>query len=159
MQTTDHNKIIGIIHIAYGAFGLLVMIVLAIFMVGLFGVVSAEQGDVRPIGIIGVVMFVVVALNILLAVPSFLAGYAMLKRKSWAKGAAVVAAIIDGLSFPFGTALCVYTLWFMFSAEGKALYDTNARVLPPPPPDWTTTAGSTKKEFEYVPPVVPPNWR
>lgn len=159
MHTTDHNKIIGIIHIAYGAFGVVVMIVLAIFMVGLFGLVSAEQGDIRPLGIIGVVMFIVVVLNILLAVPSFLAGYAMLKRKSWAKGVAVVAAIIDVMSFPFGTALGVYTLWFMFSGEGKALYDANARVLPPPPPDWTTTIGSTKKEFEYVPPVVPPNWR
>jgi hypothetical protein len=158
MPKTDHNKIIGIIHIAYGAFGVVVMLLFAIFMVGVFGLVSADRGDVRPLGLMGIVMFFVVALNILLAAPSFLAGYAMLKRKSWAKGAGVVAAILDGLSFPFGTALCVYTLWFMFSNEGKALYDANVRTLPPPPPNWRVGQPG-QREFEYVPPAVPPNWR
>jgi hypothetical protein len=157
MQGTDHNKIIGIIHIAYGAFSLVVMIIMVIFMVGVFGVLAADQADARPLGIIGVVMVIALLINVVFTAPSFIAGYAMLKRKTWARGAALVAAILDALNVPFGTALCVYTVGFMLSNEGKALYDSHSRLLPPPPPDLGMRKSA--RQFEYVPPIVPPDWR
>lgn len=70
MQGTDHNKIIGIIHIAYGAFSLVVMIIMVIFMVGVFGVLAADQDDARPLGFIGVVMVVALLINVVFTAPS-----------------------------------------------------------------------------------------
>lgn len=153
MGTTDHNKILGIIHVVYGMFSLVVLVIVTFLVLGVVGVASASEGQPAPFIIVAVVMLLVLAVNIILAAPSFIAGYAMLKRKAWAKPAAIVAAILDGFSFPFGTALCVYTLWFMFSDEGKVLYDQLSRRLPPAPPQWPVATG--KKEPEYV----LPDWR
>ena len=80
-------------------------------------------------------MFVV---YVVMAVPSALAGIFLLKRKKSAKILGVIAAIIATMNFPFGTALCVYTLWFLFGEQGRALYDTPVSQTPPPPPVWQT---------------------
>ena len=82
----------------------------------------------------------------------------MLKRKKWAKVAGIVAAIVDGLSFPFGSALCVYTLWFIFSEDGRRLYDKNLYALPPPSLRWGNVS-ATPRKVEYIPPASPPDWR
>ncbi|HYP01686.1 MAG TPA: hypothetical protein VER76_15955, partial [Pyrinomonadaceae bacterium] len=97
--------------------------------------------------------------------------YAMLKRKQWARTASIVAAVLETMSVPIGTAVAVYSFWFMFSDAGKALYDTNSARTPqrpfalndaPPPPaaDWNAqTSTSFGREHEYAPPSQPPDWR
>jgi hypothetical protein len=156
MNATDHNKILGIIHTAYGIMSVVTLAIVSVIMLVMFGVVAATEREAMPLIIVAVVMFFVVAINIIFTLPSILAGYALLKRKRWAKTACVVAAVIDGMSVPFGTALCVYTLWFMFSDQGRLLYDNiGAGALPPPP--WAKE--SPVREAEYIPPASPPNWR
>jgi hypothetical protein len=103
-------------------------------------------------------MFLILTINLVLTAPSFVAAYAILKRKRWAKTAGVVAAVVDGLSFPLGSALCVYTLMFMFGERGRHLYGKNAYALPPPPPRWGNVS-PREREVEYIPPSSPPDWR
>ena len=67
-----------------------------------------------------VAVYVVVAL--LFTVPAIAAGFGMLKQKRWARKLAMVSAAIAALDFPFGTALGVYTFWFLLGSEGRALY-------------------------------------
>lgn len=158
MNSTDHNKILGIIHIAYGAFTVIVLLLLAVFLFPVLGFAAARTsgGEVAGIGIVALIVGIVIGVNLLLTVPEFVAGYALLKRKKWAKAAGVVSAILESLNFPFGTALCVYTLWFLFSDQGKALYDKSPAALPPPPvPQWVN---SPNREAAYVPPS-PSDWR
>jgi hypothetical protein len=157
-QTTDHNKILGIIHLAYGAFNVLVLIVITLFMVGVMGLVATGQsgGEAIPIGIFGFLMAIVILLNLVFTAPEFVTGYALLKRKRWARVAGIIAAIIESLNFPFGTALCVYTLWFLFSDKGKLLYDKTSSALPPSPRQWQQFH---QREVQYVPPSAPPDWR
>ena len=159
MNATDHNKILGIIHTAYGILSVVLLALISGFMLVAFGIIAVTEREPLPLLIVAVVIVFVVAINIIFALPSFLAGYALLKRKSWAKTACVVAAVIDGMSFPFGTALCIYTLWFMFSDQGKLLYDNIGRsdALPPSPPVWT--AETPAREVEFNPASGPPNWR
>ncbi len=45
------------------------------------------------------------------AAPFLLAGWGLFRRKSWGSIAAVVAAVINLLNIPVGTALAVYTFW------------------------------------------------
>jgi hypothetical protein len=103
-------------------------------------------------------MVLVVVINLLLITPSFLAGYALLKRKRWAKTMGIIAAILAGLNFPFGSALCVYTLWFLFGESGRFLYHKAAYALPPGDASWARKTGR-QLEPEYVPPSAPPDWR
>lgn len=71
-------------------------------------------------------VFIIVAAFVLVAaILQITAGYGMLKHKPWARSAATIAAIaaiISLISFPIGTALGIYTLWFLYSEKGKQFY-------------------------------------
>ena len=106
---------------------------------------------------------------VLFGIPPILAGYAMLKRKSWARVISIVAACVEALSFPFGTALCVYTLWFHFG-QGEHFYrggggfdpaqNFRAPLRDAGTYDWQTRqAADASRQREYVPPPQPPDWR
>ncbi|HYO90776.1 MAG TPA: hypothetical protein VEQ40_04040, partial [Pyrinomonadaceae bacterium] len=160
MTPQEHNKTLGITHLAYGGFHLLLMIFFSLIF--LFVMAVPHRGD-GGMDIFTIMMLMMFAFSLLFTLPSLIAGYALLKRKSWARTAAIVAGILAAPSFPHGTALGVYTLWFMFGNEGKELYADNARAwgaparygaLPNANPSGIWSAGETRqeRERERVPP-------
>jgi len=54
--------------------------------------------------------------------PSAIAGYALLKKKSWARIASIIAAVVGAMNVPIGTAAAVYALWFFFGENWKEVY-------------------------------------
>lgn len=160
MTALQHNKIIGILHLAFAGFTVLVMVLIIFFMIAFLGAMSHSMPpeDDFPFALIAIFMVFMLLINVVLVAPSFVAGYGLLKRKSWAKTVGLIAAVVATLSFPHGVALCVYTLWFLFGDSGKALYNKAAYSLPPPPPIWAGAAAKGR-EHEYVPPLTPPDWR
>jgi hypothetical protein len=91
----------------------------------------------------------------------------MLKRKEWARTASIIASVLAAISFPFGTALCVYSLWFVFG-EGKDFYTQQYARAPHQRgalPNTSTfgwdaqSASQQTRQGEYAPPPQPPNWR
>jgi hypothetical protein len=158
MTPTSHNKILGILHLAYGGLIALLMLAISIFMLMIGAFATNNRGEPMPSGILALIMIVVAVVTLLQITPSFLAGYALLKRKRWAKTMGIIAAMVAGLSFPLGTALCVYTLWFLFGESGRFLYHKAAYALPPGEALWARTA-SREQVRDYVPPSAPPDWR
>ena len=173
MTPAEHNKALGICHLAYGGFFMLLMFAMLFFMFAIFSTIPPPPGrpDANfPLVIMPIFFIFMLIYAAIFAVPSFIAGYAMLKRKQWARTASIVAAVMETMSFPFGTAVAVYSFWFMFSDAGKSLYDNSyARTDParpyalhdaPPQPasDWNAQA-SYGREREYAPPAQPPDWR
>ncbi len=159
MTPTSHNKILGILHLAYGGLTALLMAAISIFMLFMMSAMRTNnRGEPVPAGILAFVMIVVFAVTLFQVTPSLLAGYALLKRKRWAKTMGIIAAMLAGLSFPFGSALCVYTLWFLFGESGRFLYHKAAYALPPGDASWARTASRAPKRL-YVPPSAPPDWR
>ncbi len=82
----------------------------------------------------------------------------------------IIAACVEALSFPFGTALCVYTLWFLFGQQGQNFHRGGYDM--PPAPDWRGSLGGgspydweaqrtsqSGRPREYTPPRQPPDWR
>jgi hypothetical protein len=159
---TDHNKVLGIIHVAYGIGNLALVVLIAVIVFGVLGIAALGSrgggGEALGIGIIGFIMLIVLIVNAVLTLPEFIAGYALLKRKRWARTASLISAILEALNFPFGTARCVYTLWFMFSDQGRRLYDKSHHALPPTPPQWVSVSMGNQQPV-YVPPASPPDWR
>ena len=170
MTLQDHNKIIGIMHLIYGGFNALLMIIFVPFFLALGGLAASDPNAPPAVmavfGFFGVLMLV---LALLFGLPPIAAGYAMLKRKRWARGAGILAAALCALSFPFGTALCVYSLWF-HCGQGENFY--RAGGGPASPQDWRATlrdagtydwqtraASEAGRRGEYVPPPQPPDWR
>ncbi|HEY0544715.1 MAG TPA: hypothetical protein VGC91_04890 [Pyrinomonadaceae bacterium] len=169
MTTEEHNRTLGILHLVYGGLHALI----ALMMIGFFAVISAGIGASGGKGApeVAAAMTIFWAIfsfiMMLFAVPSFVAGYGLLKKKSWTKIWAIIAGGLAGLSFPLGTALCVYTFWFLFGNGGKELYDGLGQQSNPYQPgvlhgapqaaDWNSRTRA--REYNYSPPPEPPDWR
>jgi chromate transport protein ChrA len=53
--------------------------------------------------------------------------YGLFKRRSWARTPALILAVLLIWLFPLGTALSVYTWWFMHSEGGRQLFSKDNR--------------------------------
>ena len=169
MTPQDHNKVIGIMHLIYGGFNAMVMVIMSLFFFPVMGLAVADPNAPAGLavffGFFGILMLF---LALLFGLPPILAGYAMLKRKSWARVTSIIAACVEALSFPFGTALCVYTLWFHFG-QGEHLYrgggfdasqNWRAPLRDSSTYDWETRrAADASRQQDYAPPQQPPDWR
>ena len=169
MTPQDHNKVIGIMHLIWGGFNTLVVLIIYPLILGIMLPIFRSDPNAPPevVSIFTTVMVAVFVLSLLFSLPPILAGYAMLKRKRWAKVMSIVAACVEALSLPFGTALAVYSLWFHFGVGqhfNGGGYDA--------PPDWRGTlrdgspydweaqrAAQSSRPREYTPPRQPPDWR
>lgn len=173
MTPRDHNKVIGIMHLIYGGFFTLMSLLMLVFF-GFFAAILGsipEEPNAPPMGFLLAIFGFVVVIYALLSLPGLVAGYAMLKRKPWARVAGIVASVLAAVSFPFGTALCVYTLWFLFGQQGENFHRAGGGQMygrgfqSPPLPDASTygwdaqRASQAGRQRDYVPPPQPPDWR
>jgi hypothetical protein len=169
MTLEDHNKVIGIMHLIWGGFNALMLLIMIPFIIILLGPMGSDPTAPTELKTVFVVFGVfIVAFTLLFSIPPILAGYAMLTRKRWAKVMGTIAACFEALSMPFGTALCVYTLWFLygqgetFHREGNAFapQDWRGSLREGSAYDWETRRNSqSSRPREYTPPHQPPDWR
>jgi hypothetical protein len=170
MTPQDHNKVIGIMHLIWGGFNALMMLILFPIMIGIMGPIFRSDPKLPPEfgAFFTFVMVLALVFSLIFSLPPILAGYAMLKRKRWAKVMSIIAACFEALSMPFGTALCVYTLWFHFgpgqnfNREGETYAPENWRgsLRDGSAYDWESQrAAQTSRPREYTPPPQPPDWR
>jgi hypothetical protein len=54
---------------------------------------------------------------------ALLAGYGLMERARWGRMAAIIAAFLSILKFPFGTALAIWTLVMLLGYRNTTLYD------------------------------------
>jgi hypothetical protein len=158
MTPEQHNKYLGWAHLGYAAIHALAGLVFGIAVLIIFSTASSPRGDQPPIGFFIAMAGFVLVFSIGWSIPSLIAGYAFLKRKSWAKVAGLVAGVFAAAQIPLGTAVSVYTFWFLFSPPGRLLYDKSATSLT----GQQELAGfdpDQQKETQYVPPASPPDWR
>jgi|SRR5687768_1528537 len=171
MAPEEHSRILGIMHLVYGGMQLvsLVFVVFAFLIMGMTMPFTSSQSDPAPFAFFGILAIVIAAITLVLTIPPLVAGYGFLKRKSWSKVAGAISAALALISIPLGTALGVYTFWFLFGEKGRQLYSPNefswqvgqmrdALHGSQPPPTWPSRKESEKK-VEYIPPAQPPDWR
>lgn len=169
MTLEQHSKTLGTLHLVFGGIQTLFMLLIAGVMLFVFSE-ARPPDDEFPAAVFWGVMLAVLFFQVLLTVPSFVAGYAILRRKPWAKIAGVAASVVEAMSFPHGTALSVYSLWFLCGQHDK-LEQQRAGVTgaswrgalygaPPPAADWAArNKRGPRAEREYAPPPQPPDWR
>jgi hypothetical protein len=167
----EHTKILGIMHLVYGGMHLLsmVIIIFAFLVMGITMPIASRNGDPSPAALFAIIGVIAAFITLILTIPPLIAGYGFLKRKRWSKVAGAISAALALLSIPMGTALGIYTFWFLFGEKGRQLYSPNdfswqvgqmrdALHDAPRPENWTTPKGSEVK-VEYIPPENPPDWR
>jgi hypothetical protein len=167
MTPEEHNKTLGTLHLVYGGLQALFMLALMAFFIFIASMASQAPGSGSVDGFFFGVMAVFMLFGLVFTIPSFIAGYGLRKRKSWAKLWGMIAGVVAGMSFPLGTALCVYSIWFLIGDAGRVLYgDSHAQPArretlygAPEPAGWAAQYASREREYDYAPPPQPPNWR
>src|SRR5688572_4648926 len=134
----------------------------------MLGALASGPGPTGPPAFLFVFMLLfMLVMFTLFTLPSFIAGYGLLKGKKWAKIWAIIAAVLSGGQFPMGTAVTVYTFWFLFSEPGKQYFDRGKYALPPGRQTWADQQWDYdaqrqregQREGQYNPPPPPPDWR
>ncbi|MGH9668409.1 MAG: hypothetical protein ACRD9L_28645 [Bryobacteraceae bacterium] len=121
----QHVKILGILHIVFGALGALFALLIMTVFGGIAGIVhmNAETADAAVAApVLVVVGGIVMIFILLLAVPGIIAGFGLLQFRPWARILTIVLSALDLLHVPFGTALGIYGLWVLLSADGEAVF-------------------------------------
>jgi hypothetical protein len=113
MTPQDHNKTLGII---YGVLGGLLTIGA---IVELVRIIIVEKELAR---ILSDSYLMPIILGLLFTIILLSTSYGLFKRRRWARNLSLVLAALFVLLFPLGTALAVYTWWFMHSEGAKLLY-------------------------------------
>ena len=161
MTPEEHNKYLAYSNIAYGALMALLGLLMMVFFVGVLGTVPNGP----PLGMMLFFTLMITAIYGAMTIPSFIAAWALLKRKKWARTASIIAAVIAASNFPIGTAVTVYTFWFLFSDPGKGFFDQNNYnyALPPAQQTWANQSweqdARRQRDAQYQPPPSPPDWR
>ncbi len=137
MTALEHNKYLaigfGVFAALFGfTFLLLMLISLGVFVA--LGISFAnETGDTNQagFGILGGVFAVVfyLVLGLILVLPTAVASRKMWKLRRGARAWGIVAAILVFWTFPVGTFLSIYGLWFFFSGPSRELYAPRAAEL------------------------------
>ena len=111
-----HIDVLGYLYLALGALGLLAALVTFFAIVG--GGQLADDPDAEAVTSgVGSLISLFIAL---ISLPNLLAGYGLLKRRSWARGLALVLGFINLFNVPLGTALGIYTFWVLLKDEASA---------------------------------------
>lgn len=114
----QHIPILGWCFIVYHGIVALVGIVIGLIVSGA-GVISGEREAMFITGTVGVA---IAGFLVILSLPGIIAGIGLLKFRPWARILAIIIGVLHLLSFPFGTALGVYTLYVLLNAEAPSIF-------------------------------------
>jgi hypothetical protein len=119
-----HAKVLGILNIVFGGLGLLGAAVMMIVFGGVTGLVttSGDPDAAVAASIVSVTGASIVLIMILTSLPAIFIGLGLYRLRPWSRIAGIVLSILSLLAFPVGTALGIYGLWVLFSADGQKLF-------------------------------------
>ena len=143
MTAQEHNRLISILFHVQGGIQVLVGLILVVIYIGMGGVFIAagDQQEQQFIGGIFVIVGIVTAVIVsAFAALDFFTAFKIGKMQPIGRTLGIVVAILSVMSFPLGTALGAYALWFFFGDQGKMLYNVDGTGLsrnysPTPPPN------------------------
>jgi hypothetical protein len=124
MTAEEHNKTLATLWFIYGAMHGLTLVALLLLVL----TVKVATPGSYPISTfwitVGVVVFV--ALLLLVGLLPLLVGYALRKRRRWARPLGMSLAVVSLINIPVGTALGIYTIKFLRSDGGVKFYGGRA---------------------------------
>jgi hypothetical protein len=121
-QLGTHVQILGWLRIGSALLLAVVGIGLLMLLGGIGVFASTTSEDVIPFWVLGITGFLLAAFMVVLALPGFIAGVGLLKRKSWGRILTIIVAVFDLLNFPIGTAIAVYSFYVLFQNAADAYF-------------------------------------
>ncbi len=162
----QHNSYIAYTFFGHAAFQLLMLLFMAAMFWMIFSVPIGPGDPGPPPAFLGFMIAFLTIFQMFFIIPSLVAGYALLKRKSWARMTSIVAGVIAAMSVPFGTAACIYSLWFFLGDNWKDIYPESSEQFRGGPRQIPYGAESQQAAYraeetrkEAFDPYQPPDWR
>ena len=121
-QMRQHANVLGWLHIVGNA----VVLLAGCFVFALLLGVGAITDDPVAFSILGVTGTVLGALLAVLAIPGIIAGFGLLRRRSWGRILTLVIGFMGLVNFPLGTALGIYTLWVLLQDAAAEVFTSSA---------------------------------
>ena len=114
MMPQDHNKTLGTI---YGFLGGLLTLAALVELVRVI-TLERELERIRT----STELKVMIPVGLLLMAFLLAIAYGLLRRRPWGRVLALLSTVLFIWLFPLGTALAIYSWWFLHSEGGKQLY-------------------------------------
>ncbi|MEK6335065.1 MAG: hypothetical protein AABM67_08960 [Acidobacteriota bacterium] len=124
MTAEEHNKTLATLWFIYGAMhGLTLLGLLLLVFVAKFAAPGTQLVSTSWL-VAGIVIFIFLILMVGLL--PLLVGYALRKRKRWAKPLGISLSVVSLINIPVGTALGIYAIKFLRSEGGAKIYGGKA---------------------------------
>lgn len=117
-----HINIVAALQIGLSIFNLLV----AFLIFTVLKLVGGFVDDANATTILSIIADVLAIVFIVISVPGILAGMGLYKRKEWARILTLILSVIEIFSFPFGTAIGIYSIWALIQPETIAEFGNSA---------------------------------
>lgn len=111
-----HINIVAALQIGLSIFNLLI----AFLIFTVLKLVGGFVDDANGATILSLIADILAVVFIIISVPSILAGMGLYKRKEWARVLTLILSVIEIFSFPFGTAIGIYSIWALIQPETVA---------------------------------------
>lgn len=108
-----HINIVAAFQIGLSIFNLLV----AFLIFTVLKLVGGFVDDANGATILSLIADILAVVFIIISVPGILAGMGLYKRKEWARVLTLILSVIEIFSFPFGTAIGIYSIWALIQPE------------------------------------------
>lgn len=124
MTSEQHNKYLAFSFFTYAGFQAFFLLLMLAWFYFIFDAIPTRPGDpAPPMAFFGFFFAFMTIFQLIFTIPAVVAGWAVLKRKKWARIASIVGAVMSAMSVPIGTGVCVYALWFFLGDKWKEVYE------------------------------------
>ena len=132
-RVAEHSKLLGILWMVYSVLfilgGFLIFVVGNAILTMVIRQAGVGAGTEMPPPELFHLVFTILGMFLLIKGGlGFFAGWGLLQHASWARILALVLGFLALLSIPFGTALGIYTIWVLLSADADKQYTALAQA-------------------------------
>lgn len=112
-------NIVAALQIGLSIFNLLIAFLIFTVLKVVGGFVDDSNGST----ILSLIADILAIVFIIISLPGILAGMGLYKRKEWARILTIILSVIELFSFPFGTAIGIFSIWAMIQPETVAAFN------------------------------------
>ena len=116
-----HINTVAALQIGLSIFNLLI----AFLIFTVLKLVGGFVDDTNGATILSLIADILAIVFIIISVPGILAGMGLYKRKEWARVMTLILSVIEIFSFPFGTAIGIYSIWALTQPETVTCFGKN----------------------------------
>ena len=119
-----HINTVAALQIGLSIFNLLI----AFLIFTVLKLVGGFVDDANGATVLSLIADILAIVFIIISFPGILAGMGLYKRKEWARVMTLILSVIEIFSFPFGTAIGIYSIWALTQPEIVASFGKNEKT-------------------------------